>query len=277
MSEIKVKTFNWKEMPSTNPYLASETNICGYDVYGDLIGNCNLSEFLLLLLKEEKPKSWEIALFNILAVSIANFGPRDPSIRSATCGGVSDSVPTATLISALCGGSGTYLGCAEVAVLSKQLDKLGIDVPAWINFLLDPKKEFERYYTHETKSIPGFFNNVLPAEDTIYIKMLNKLEETSESWALNFLKQNYKQFELYFQSALSPSFVIAATCVDLKIPTNKIEMIIGILKLPGAMYHAAENIKLSLKEYPKYSQEIKLREDIKLETAPTIERFILDE
>src|ERR1044071_1625942 len=83
----------WLEEPEADNPFAARTAFChGYDVYGEMIGSASWADMIHLLFKGEAPSAAARAALDILAVALANPGPREPSVHAAMCGGVGGSV-----------------------------------------------------------------------------------------------------------------------------------------------------------------------------------------
>ena len=82
----------WLEEPEPNNAFATRAAFChGYDVYGEMLGNAGWVDMIYLLFKGEAPTRAQAAALEILAVALANPGPRDASVHAAMCAGVGGS------------------------------------------------------------------------------------------------------------------------------------------------------------------------------------------
>src|SRR5687768_12511740 len=105
----------WLEEPEPNNAFACRAAYChGYDVYGEMLGSARWVDMLHLLFKGEAPSAAHAAALEILAVALANPGPRDASVHAAMCAGVSGSPAAATLMAALAVGAGGAGGAREI-------------------------------------------------------------------------------------------------------------------------------------------------------------------
>ena len=105
----------WLEEPEPNNEFACRAAYChGYDVYGEMLGNSGWVDMLYLLFKGEAPARAQAAALEILAVALANPGPRDASVNAAMCAGVGGSPAASALMAALAVGAGGAGGAREV-------------------------------------------------------------------------------------------------------------------------------------------------------------------
>src|SRR6476659_8540911 len=122
----------WLEEPEPdNPFAARAAFCHGYDVYGEMLGRANWADMIHLLFRGEAPSPSARAALDILAVALANPGPRDPSVHAAMCGGVGGSVAAASLMAALAVGAGSLGGAREVALAMEVWRACGKDREAW--------------------------------------------------------------------------------------------------------------------------------------------------
>jgi citrate synthase len=105
----------WLEEPEPNNAFACRAAYChGYDVYGEMVGSAGWADMLYLLFKGEAPTRSQAAALQILAVALANPGPRDASVHAAMCAGVGGSPAAAALTAALAVGAGGAGGAREL-------------------------------------------------------------------------------------------------------------------------------------------------------------------
>src|SRR4051812_6849740 len=129
----------WLEEPEPNNAFACRAAYChGYDVYGEMLGNAGWVDMLYLLFKGEAPTRSQAAALEVLAVALANPGPRDPSVHAAMCAGVGGSPPASALMAALAVGAGSLGGSREIALAMEAWKINGKNVEAWGNFWVNP-------------------------------------------------------------------------------------------------------------------------------------------
>jgi citrate synthase len=129
----------WLEEPEPNNEFACRTAYChGYDVYGDMLGSASWIDMLFLLFRGEAPSRPQAALLEVLAVGLANPGPRDASVHAAMCAGVGGSPAAATLTAALAVGAGGAGGAREVFRAAQAWATCNRDIGAWRRALSEP-------------------------------------------------------------------------------------------------------------------------------------------
>src|SRR4051812_24956634 len=122
----------WLEEPEPdNPFAARAAFCHGYDVYGEMVGHASWADMIHLLFKGEAASPSARAALDILAVALANPGPREPSVHAAMCGGVGGSVAAASLMAAVAVGAGSLGGAREVALAMEGWRACGKDLEAW--------------------------------------------------------------------------------------------------------------------------------------------------
>ena len=78
----------WLEEPEeANAFAARSAHCHGYDVFGDMLGHARWADMIYLLFRGEAPTAPQAAAMDLLAVALANPGPRDASVHAAMCGG----------------------------------------------------------------------------------------------------------------------------------------------------------------------------------------------
>src|SRR6187551_187717 len=122
----------WLEEPEPSNAFACRAAYChGYDVYGEMLGNAGWADMLYLLFKGEAPAPAQTAALEILAVALANPGPRDASVQAAMCAGVGGSPAAAALTAALAVGAGGAGGAREVLRAMQDWATCGRALDAW--------------------------------------------------------------------------------------------------------------------------------------------------
>src|SRR5688500_16179761 len=129
--QIHLESRIWREEPEPdNPFAARAAFCHGYDVFGEMLGQAGWADVVFLLFRGEAPVRAQAAMLEILAVALANPGPRDPSVHAAMSGGVGGSVAAASLMAALAVGAGSYGGGREVALAMQAWEACGQDLAA---------------------------------------------------------------------------------------------------------------------------------------------------
>src|SRR6476660_7606694 len=152
-----VRSNIWEETADqTDPFSAEACFCRGYDVFGDLLGKATYIEYLYLLFKGDRPVSHVREALELLAIALANPGPRDPSVHAAMAAGVGGSTAASALIAALASGAGSYGGGREVFLVSKALQELGMDLSAWQNRLASLPVSTRTEVWPDVEHHPGF-------------------------------------------------------------------------------------------------------------------------
>jgi citrate synthase len=266
----------WFEEPEPNNPFAAKSSYCyGYNVYQDILPKASLSEYWYLLLTGDRATSEQQALLEKVAITIANPGMRDESIRAAMNAGVGGSTAAASLIAALGVGAGQYGGAREVFTLVEQWHKLGCKLTAWQNFLQEPNQDYTRIdiwskYEHA----PGFEPNGDSCATPI-LQSLTHLASLKPDGAVAWLKQHRVTLELFVTYPLSMTGVVASAMYDLGLSAKQAEMLFLILRLPGAAIHALEQEKLGWKKFPFFGKNTILTDDPGPMGTPKTEGFEL--
>lgn len=250
-----IQTGLWHEEPEDdNPYAAKKAYCSGYDIYEDVLGQCQWSEMVYLLFKQEAPDPRQAQLLNDIAVAIANPGPRDASVHAAMCGGVGKSVAASALMAALAVGAGQYTGAREVFLLMKSWQQLGCNLEKWLTFLEKGGKEDTQNQVNTWPEInhqPGFdpYGKNTP---TTITTTLQKLAAGNPKGSLHWLLENKNGLEAIAKGPITMTMVIACTLTELDFSPEEGEMLSLILRLPGAAAHALEQRQLGHKKFPFY-------------------------
>src|SRR6187551_1328902 len=129
----------WLEEPEPNNAFACRAAYChGYDVYGELVGNAGWADMLYLLFKGEAPARPQAAALQVLAVALANPGPREASVHAAMCAGVSGSPAAAALTAALAVGAGGAGGARELFLAMESWLACEKQLELWKRHLSEP-------------------------------------------------------------------------------------------------------------------------------------------
>ncbi len=252
----------WLEEPEeSNPFAAKACYCNGYDVYGQVVPNAGWFEYLLLLFKGERPSAATVALVEKLAMSLANPGPREASVRAAMNGGVAGANPGSALMAALAVGSGQYGGAQEVAVMMELWQQCGRDLPTWKQRLNQPEQDERADIWAPMEHAPGFDPNgdQTPTPVLSTLALLTSL--APDYGALAWLSQNREELERHAGYPLAMSGIAAAAFVDLSLNPEQGSMLYLIFRLPGAAVHALEQQQMGWKKFPFYGDAIELAND----------------
>ena len=134
-----VRTRIWLEEPEPDNAFATRAAHChGYDVYGQMLGHADWVDMIYLLFRGQRPTRSQADTLKVLAVALANAGPRDPAVHAAMCAGVGGSTAASCLMAALAVGAGQYGGGREVFLAMQHWTRCGTDLSAWQRELAVP-------------------------------------------------------------------------------------------------------------------------------------------
>jgi citrate synthase len=245
----------WLEEPeSDNPFAARAAYCHGYDVYGEMIGRSSWADMIHLLFRGEAPSPLARAALDILAVALANPGPRDPSVHAAMCGGVGGSAAAASLTAALAVGAGSLGGAREVALAMEAWRVCGRDLQAWRARWARPTSEPASAWPpaeHPAGFDPHGVSTSTPVRQTL--AQLAALDPSSRS---SWLLEHLPTIEAAAGHPLALTGVAAAAFGDLEFSPESAEMLYLLLRLPGAAAHALEQASFGHKRFPWYEIEL---------------------
>ncbi|MGV6806474.1 MAG: citryl-CoA lyase [bacterium] len=258
----KITTKIWHEEPEPdNPFAAKACYCSGYDVYGELLGKASYIEYLYLLFQLERPSPADAKTLEILAVALANPGPRDHSVRAAMNAGVGGSTRASMLMAALGVGAGNLGGGREVYTVVEHWEACGTDTKAWQKIISDPPKRERADIWPEFEHIPGFDPQGVNCRTPI-LRTLDKLIETSDqNHRLVWLKDNRQKLEEWADAPLSMSGLAGATLSCLGFTKEQAEILYLLIRLPGAAAHALEQEQRGVARYPFFPNGIVLKND----------------
>ncbi len=257
-----IHTRIWLEEPEAdNPFAAKAAYCHGYDVYGEMLGQTRWVEMLYLLVRGERPTTAQADLLEMLAVAIANPGPRDPAIHAAMCGAVGGSPAASCLMAALGVGAGHLSGSREVFLAMEAWSQCATDLGAWQRHLTTPPVASASIWpTPEHPS--GFDPHGMSTASTVK-QTLSCLAKISHGPLLPWLQKNLAALETCTGLPLAMSGVAAAVFTELSFTPAQGEMLYLLLRLPGAAAHALEQSQYGHKKFPFF--------DIELENDPAQE------
>jgi citrate synthase len=251
-----INTKIWSEQAEPdNPFTATVCRCHGYDVYGDILGKASYPEFLFLLFKGERPSPNQARVLELLAIALANPGPRDPSVHAAMAAYVSGTPAASALIGALAVGAGSHLGAREVRLAVEHWQLLGQDLQKWQTHLQQPPQSIQMSVWPKSEHPPGFDpygkTAPLPVIQTMD-SLINYLPINNLAW----LHSNYHHLENHIQMSLNLLGVAAATLSDLAFSPEEAEMLTMLLRLPGAAVHALEQRTRGFRQFPFFDLEL---------------------
>lgn len=244
-----------EEAEDDDPFSAQACYCSGYDVYGEVLAQASLPEYLYLLFRGERPSPPFARALEILAIAVANPGPRDPSVHAAMCAGVGGSPAAAALMAALAAGAGVSGGAREV-FLSMQLWASCSHRPdTWREALQAPPPAGKMQVWPKAEHPPGFApygrRCARPVRQT-----LSALAACLDSGCIAWLEENRASLEHIAGRPLAMSGVIAAALTDLGFPPAAGEMLTLLLRLPGAAAHTLEQGENGFRRFPFFAIDI---------------------
>lgn len=252
-----IRTSIWQEEPEPdNPFAAAVCRCRGYDVYGELLGKASFIEYLCLLFLGERPTQVQAKLLEILAIALANPGPRDASVHAAMSAGVGGSPAASALMAALGVGAGGLGGGREVRVAMEAWEQLGCNLSDWEAFLRHPPHAERADIWPEMEHAPGFNPHAVRCATPV-AQTLDTLAACGAGPHLPWLAGQRLTLESAAGAPLAMSGVAAATCRDLGLNAEQGEMLYLLLRLPGAAVHALEQAQLGFKRFPFFHGAVK--------------------
>jgi citrate synthase len=219
-----------------------------------MLGNASWVYMLYLLFRGDAPSRLQASLLEILAVALANPGPRDASVHAAMCAGVGGSPAAAALTAALAVGAGGAGGAREVFRAALAWASCGKDVAAWKRHWSEQRAEpIEVWPVPEHAA--GF--DPLGVSTTTPVKqVLARLAALSGDSRCAWLAANIAELESAAGCPLSMVGVAAAAFADLGMQPEQSEILFLLLRLPGAAAHALEQRGAGHKKFPFYELEL---------------------
>lgn len=261
MKRETIRSRIWhEEAAPDNPFAAARCYCHGYDVYGEVLGRADWSEYLYLLLRGERPSASQHRLLNDLAVALANPGPRDHSVLAAMNGGVGGSHAAACLMAALGVGAGQLGGGREVMLAMEMWLACGSDIDAWRQALSNPKQSVRADVWPEMEHAPGFDPHGVSCPAPVR-QTLEHLASLGDTKALSWLRDHREALEDLTHSPLAMTGVAAAAFIDLGFTPAQAEFIYLILRLPGAAAHALEQHEIGFRHFPFFQNAVHLTDD----------------
>jgi citrate synthase len=248
----------WLEEPEPNNAFACRAAYChGYDVYGEMLGNAGWVDMLYLLFKGEAPSRSHAAALEILAVALANPGPRDASVHAAMCAGVGGSPAAAALTAALAVGAGGAGGAREVFSAMQSWAACGRALDVWnAHWAGQTHGDAEPLGIWPAAQHPAGFDPLGVGTPTPVRQVLALLATLDGDSRCAWLQANLSSMEQGSGHPLSMVGVAAAAFADLGMLPEQGEMLFLLLRLPGAAAHALEQRRSGHKHFPFYELEL---------------------
>ena len=254
----QIHSFFWEEQAEENaPYFARACFCSGYDVYGEIVPHASYIEYLYLLFRKERAASAQIQALNVLAIALANPGPRDPAVHAGMCAGVGGSPAAAVLMAGLAAGAGAAGGSRELYSAMQAWQKNGCDLSKWEKYSIAPTATYPAkksvWPDHLTPA--GFLADTPlsphPVQQTL-TAIAGHLTDGYSAW----LHQHQEQLAHLVGAPLGIMCVAAASLLDLGFSPEQGEMLTLLLRLPGVAVHALEQQNLGIKKFPFFSLDI---------------------
>ncbi|HUW00286.1 MAG TPA: hypothetical protein VMV88_09025 [Gallionella sp.] len=251
-----IHTRIWQEQAEPdNPFAALSCHCHGYDVYGELLAQASWIEYLFLLFRGEAPTKQQARLLEGLAIALANPGPRDASVHAAMCGGVGGSTSASCLMAALAVGAGASGGAREVFNAMQDWQVRGIDLALWQSELavkpVDDPADIWPAAGH-----PAGFDPYGVRCTTPVLQTLAHLAALDCAPSLSWLQDHRVALETAAGLPLAMIGVAAAALRDLGCTPEQGEMLLLLLRLPGAAVHALEQKGTGYKNFPFFQIEL---------------------
>lgn len=246
----------WHEEPQADdPFSAALCRAAGYDVYGDLLGKASYIDYLYLLFRGERPGAAHARAFELLAIALANPGPRDPSVHAAMAAGVSGTTAAASLIAALAPGAGSHGGAREVLLAMQDWQQHGRKLGNWEAALANPPAPTRSGVWPHPEHSPGFSpygaSCAAPVRQTLAL-LAAALPDGHCSW----LERHQDALQAAAARPLAMTGVAAAALIDLGFDPAAGEMLTLMLRLPGAAAHALEQQRQGFRQFPFFSLDL---------------------
>lgn len=259
MTTPRLRTAIWNEEAAPGDPFTAESCYChGYDVFGELLEKASYPEYLYLLFRGEKPAPTTARALEILAIALANPGPRDPSVHAAMAAGVGGSPAAAVLMAALASGAGVSGGAREIFRCMALWQTCGCSLAAWQQALHPTAEESacqRRSVWPDSEHPPGFAayspQFARPVRQT-----LAALTQLLPADNLAWLQSQREALEQLADYPLAMTGVAAATLTDLGFSPADGEMLALLLRLPGAAAHALEQGRHGIRHFPFFTIEI---------------------
>ena len=256
MNMETIHTRIWQEQAEPdNAFAALSCHCHGYDVYGELLAHASWIEYLFLLFRGEAPTVQQARLLEGLAIALANPGPRDAAVHAAMCGGVGGSTSASCLMAALAVGAGASGGAREVFNAMQDWQVRGTDLALWQSGLaVKPVDEPANIWP--AAGHPAGFDPYGMRCTTPVLQTLAQLAALDCAPSLSWLQDNRTALEMAAGLPLAMLGVAAAALRDLGCTAEQGEMLVLLLRLPGAAVHALEQKGTGYKNFPFFQIEL---------------------
>lgn len=239
----------WREEAEPgNAFAARAAHCHGYDVYGEMLGRAGWADMVYLLFRGEAPWPEQRELLEMLAVALANAGPRDGAVHAAMASAVGGAPAAASLIAALSVGAGRQDGARDVFDAMTGWAACGLDLPAWQQRLA--ARGTVRLDLWPDSDRAAGFDPHGRATAGIVVQALDAMAGLAQAERLRWLARHRAELELAAGLPLAMCGVAAAALADLGFSPDEGEMLFLLLRLPGAAAHALEQRGLGYQRFP---------------------------
>ncbi len=251
-----IHTQLWSEQPAANdPFTAEVCRAGGYDVYGDLLGKIGYIDYLYLLFTGERPTPRQSQTLALVAVALANPGPRDPSVHAAMAASATGNPASSALMAAIAAGAGSGGGARDVLLAMQAWAACGTDLDAWRHHLQNPPPPRPAFWP-AAGNAPGFSEHGVSTAKPV-LQLLAVLCERAPSPQLAWLNTNRAALEQATGMPLAQNGVVAAALAGIGLQAADGEMLTLLLRLPGAAAHALEQTKHSFRRFPFFDLDLR--------------------
>ncbi|MCJ8320519.1 MAG: hypothetical protein MJK12_12850 [Colwellia sp.] len=244
-----IKSKICQEIPSdTNPYLANERLISGYNIE-ELAEKTTLIDSIYLLFKGELPNAIDSKLLNSLFISLINLGPRHPATRAAMTAGISKTRAEHLLPIGLMTLGGDKGGASEVELAYLFIQNSLDNSPNVLaNELMEKQTDL---HTHIAPGFGATYGDI----DPILIRIANQLfnikpESVIFKWCLKFINEIAKHNAGWLVSGLA-----AAVFLELKMGKRESVGLFQLACAPGLLAHAMEQTHRPITDMPLLEDE----------------------
>jgi citrate synthase len=225
------------EEPSDNPYVSRKNYIYGYDNV-ELMNKKRLSDVILLLFTSELPDKEKSELFEKLAVSMINPGPRHPATRASITAGVSKSGEEHLLPIGLMVLGGKSNGALEVQdamnFILTHIDDNPVELAKKLSTEADNLGEGE---IHIAPGFGNLFGSVDIYSKEIIAKLISSYPNSSKviDWCVKFTEESELNNYSWLRTGLC-----AAIFIELDVKPREAVSLFQILCSPGIAAHGVE-------------------------------------
>ncbi len=250
-----IHTRLWHEEPSANdPFTPDVCRAGGYDVYGDLLGKVDYLDYLYLLFTGERPNALQSRTLSLLAVALANPGPRDPSVHAAMAASASGNPASSSMMAAIAAGAGAAGGAREVLLAMQAWQSCGTDLDAWRAYMAELPAPRPIFWP-ATGYTPGFAEHGVSCPRPVLI-LLDRLRQMAPTPQITWLAANRLALEAAAGIPLAQNGVAAAAFIGMGMQPAAGEMLTLLLRLPGAAAHALEQGGHSFRKFPFFDLDL---------------------